>query len=210
MPYGRVFHLLADRMTLEGWLPLGCDGSRMECPRTEELEQCMGKPKGQAAPTLWLIALVSLTTGVLWSWRLGTSKTGERRWDCENSRILGEIGLVETEKSVAIPRHGRTPISRMEPHMAGHSEERPKETTSYRSPWRVLAGVRRANLWKSKYKTLQERLKAFRTEARDLRRSRSVASQGRGPGTGNQPIVPSCSSKSSSPPPPRAGGRNRS
>ena len=81
MPYGRaVFHLLADRMTLEGWLPLGCDGSRMECPRTEELEQCMGKPKGQAAPTLWLIALVSLTTGVLWSWRLGTSKTGERRY----------------------------------------------------------------------------------------------------------------------------------
>ena len=76
----RVFHLLADRMTLEGWLPLGCDGSRMECPRTEELEQCMGKPKGQAAPTLWLIALVSLTTGVLWSWRLGTSKTGERRY----------------------------------------------------------------------------------------------------------------------------------
>ena len=23
----RVFHLLADRMTMEGWLPLGCDGS---------------------------------------------------------------------------------------------------------------------------------------------------------------------------------------
>ena len=26
----RVFHLLADRMTTEGWLPLGCDGSRIE------------------------------------------------------------------------------------------------------------------------------------------------------------------------------------
>ena len=26
----RLFHLLADRMTME-WLPLGCDGSRMEC-----------------------------------------------------------------------------------------------------------------------------------------------------------------------------------
>ena len=72
----RVFHLLADRMTLEGWLPLGCDGSRMECPRTEELEQCMGKPKGQAAPTLWLIALVSLTTGVLWSWLIGDLQNG--------------------------------------------------------------------------------------------------------------------------------------
>lgn len=39
----RVFHLLADRMTMEGWFPLGCDGSRMECPRTEELEQSLGK-----------------------------------------------------------------------------------------------------------------------------------------------------------------------
>jgi len=58
--------------------------------------------------------------------------------------------------------------------MAGHSEERPKETTSYRSPWRVLARAfeKSRDLWKAKYKTLQERLKAFRTEARDLRRSR--------------------------------------
>jgi hypothetical protein len=76
----RVFHLLSDRMTMEGWFPLGCDGSRLECPRTEELEQSLGKAKSQAAPTLWLIALVSLTTGVLWSWRLGTSKSGERRY----------------------------------------------------------------------------------------------------------------------------------
>ena len=77
----RVFHLLADRMTMEGWLPLGCDGSRMECPRTAELEQSLGKSsKDKSAPTLWVIALVSLTTGVLWSWHLGTSKTGERRY----------------------------------------------------------------------------------------------------------------------------------
>ena len=68
-------------MTTEGWLPLGCDGSRMECPRTAELEQSLGKSrKDKSAPTLWVIALVSLTTGVLWSWRLGTSKTGERRY----------------------------------------------------------------------------------------------------------------------------------
>ena len=72
----RVFHLLADRMTMEGWLPLGCDGSRMECPRTEELEQCMGKPKGQAAPTLWLIALVSLTTGCSGPGAWGPPKRG--------------------------------------------------------------------------------------------------------------------------------------
>ncbi len=74
---GQVFQLLSDRMTMDGWLPLGCDGSRMECPRTEELEQNLGKSsKDKSPPTLWVIALVSLTTGVLWSWRLGTSNGG--------------------------------------------------------------------------------------------------------------------------------------
>ena len=73
----RVFHLLADRMTMEGWLPLGCDGSRMECPRTTELEQSLGKSrKDKSAPTLWVIALVSLTTGVLWSCAWGRPKRG--------------------------------------------------------------------------------------------------------------------------------------
>ena len=73
---GRIFHHLGDRMMMGDWLPLGCDGSRMECPRTEQLEKDLGTSgKDQSAPMIWLVALVSLTTGVLWSWRLGTSKT---------------------------------------------------------------------------------------------------------------------------------------
>jgi hypothetical protein len=75
-----LFHRLADRMAAEDWLPLGCDGSRLECRRTEGLERDLGKAKSQAAPTIWLVALVSLTTGVPWSWRLGHSKSGERRY----------------------------------------------------------------------------------------------------------------------------------
>jgi Transposase DDE domain len=91
---GRVFQLLSDRMTMDGWLPLGCDGSRMECPRTEELEQNLGKSsKDKSPPTLWVIALVSLTTGVLWSWRLGTSKTGERRYLIELLETLPQAVL---------------------------------------------------------------------------------------------------------------------
>lgn len=45
---------------------------------------------------------------------------------------------------------------------------------SYRSPARVLARFfeRSRDLWKAKYKDLQRRIKAFRTELRDLRRSR--------------------------------------
>jgi hypothetical protein len=91
---GQVFHLVGDRMTLEGWLPLGCDGSRMECPRTEELEENLGKSgKDKSAPMIWVIALVSLTTGVLWSWRLGTSKSGERRYLIELVETLPQAVL---------------------------------------------------------------------------------------------------------------------
>jgi chromosome segregation ATPase len=62
----------------------------------------------------------------------------------------------------------------MEPQMATCSETAPEQATSYRSPWRVLARAfeKSRDRWKAKYKALQERIKAFRTEVRDLRRSR--------------------------------------
>lgn len=56
----------------DGFVVLGCDGSRLECPRAAELEQRLGTPvKPQAAPMIWLTALVHLRTGVPWAWRLG-------------------------------------------------------------------------------------------------------------------------------------------
>ena len=63
---------------------------------------------------------------------------------------------------------------RMEPHAMSRSEASDQETPSYRSPARVLARFfeRSRDLWKAKYKELQQRIKAFRTEVRDLRRSR--------------------------------------
>jgi DDE family transposase len=65
-----------------GLLPPGCDGSRQECPRTAELEQRLGrlgcKGKKEAAPTIWITAFVHLSTGLLWSWRLGKGVADER------------------------------------------------------------------------------------------------------------------------------------
>jgi phage shock protein A len=62
----------------------------------------------------------------------------------------------------------------MEPKMAMCAEADPKESGTYSSPWRVLARVfeKSRDRWKEKYKRLQGRIKAFRTELRDLRRSR--------------------------------------
>jgi predicted nuclease with TOPRIM domain len=58
--------------------------------------------------------------------------------------------------------------------MATRSEAAPEQSTSYRSPLRVLARTfeKSRDLWKAKYMSLQERIKALRTEIRDLRRSR--------------------------------------
>jgi chromosome segregation ATPase len=59
----------------------------------------------------------------------------------------------------------------MEPRAMTRTEQ---EAPEYRSPKRVLARAFEISrdLWKGKYKSLQEELKALRTDVRDLRRSR--------------------------------------
>src|SRR4051794_40391925 len=62
----------------------------------------------------------------------------------------------------------------MEPQVAASLEHAPEQPSSYRSPWRVLARAfeKSRDRWKEKSLVLQGRIKAFRTEVRDLRRSR--------------------------------------
>jgi hypothetical protein len=69
----------AGRLLVDGFEPMGCDGSRIECPRARELEARLGRAgKDDAAPTLWVTALVHLSTGLLWSWRLGPGTAAEQ------------------------------------------------------------------------------------------------------------------------------------
>lgn len=70
---------LAGRWRDGGFVVLGCDGSRVECPRSAELEQRLGQAnKRRAAPTLWVTALVHLRLGVPWAWRVGKGTASER------------------------------------------------------------------------------------------------------------------------------------
>ena len=63
----------------DGFIPLGCDGSRLECCRNDELLARMGQAgKADSPPSLWVTAVVHLTTGVPWSWRLGKGNASER------------------------------------------------------------------------------------------------------------------------------------
>lgn len=75
----RLPEVLAHRWTTNGFVVLGCDGSRLECPRAVALEERMGQAgKQDAAPTMWLTALVHLATGVPFSWRVGKGTASER------------------------------------------------------------------------------------------------------------------------------------
>ena len=70
-------------MTTDGWLVLGCDGSRIRTPRTVELEKRLGnsgvdKNSKCKTPQIWLTALVHLQSGMPWSWRVGKGDSSER------------------------------------------------------------------------------------------------------------------------------------
>jgi hypothetical protein len=70
--------LFVEALRINGLVPIACDGSRLECPRSEELQQRLGEAgKPGSAPTVYLTALVLLPLGLLWSWRLGKGTASE-------------------------------------------------------------------------------------------------------------------------------------
>jgi hypothetical protein len=66
-------------LAVDGFIPLGCDGTRLTCPRTAELERFLSGANPQnAAPSIWLTAVVHLRTGVPWCWWWGKGDANER------------------------------------------------------------------------------------------------------------------------------------
>jgi len=75
----RIATQLGADLVVDGFIPLGGDGSRLECARNDELLARMGRAgKSDSPPALWVTALVHLSTGVPWSWRLGKGTASER------------------------------------------------------------------------------------------------------------------------------------
>lgn len=75
----RLLTLFGQRLLYRGFYPFGCDGTRKECPRSAQLERRLGQAgKKDAAPTVWITAIVHLRYGLLWSWRLGTGLASEQ------------------------------------------------------------------------------------------------------------------------------------
>jgi hypothetical protein len=78
-----------------GWLPLACDGTRLECPRAAELQQRLGEAgKPGSAPMIYLTTLVLLPVGVVWSWCWGKGTASEHHHLRQLLRTLPRSSLI--------------------------------------------------------------------------------------------------------------------
>lgn len=86
---------LGERLLVDGFVPMGCDGSKLECPHTAELEARL-EPGGKAdsTPMVWVTAFVHLGTGLLWSWLLGPGTADERVHLCRMLNTLPTLALI--------------------------------------------------------------------------------------------------------------------
>jgi hypothetical protein len=75
---GQLAAHFLDLLRVGGWALFACDGTRLGCPRAEELQRRLGEAgKPGSAPMVYLSTLVLLPAGLLWSWRLGKGTASE-------------------------------------------------------------------------------------------------------------------------------------
>jgi len=111
----------AERLLTDGFVPMGCDGSRVECPRAVELEARLGKGgKEASAPTAWVTAFVHIGLGLLWSWRIGKGTADERlhlrQMLCllpPQALVVADAAYLGYELASAILGHNRSYLLRL-------------------------------------------------------------------------------------------------
>ena len=108
---GRMEVSFGQRWKVRNFIPLGCDGTRQACPRTEQLERRLGTfGKEGSSPMIWNTSIVHLTLGVPFCWRLGKGgKASERshlihmlRWLPAAALIVADAGYVGYEVTAAM------------------------------------------------------------------------------------------------------------
>jgi hypothetical protein len=128
---GRFPLVFGDRWKVGNFIPLGCDGTRQDCPRSEELEQRLGSGgKEGSSPTIWNTSMVHLTLGIPFCWRLGKgSKSSERshlifmlRWLPQAALIVADAGYVGYEVLATLLSRRVFFLIRMSSHATFYTE----------------------------------------------------------------------------------------
>jgi len=95
----RIMDVFDGRLFYHDFIPLGCDGTQLECPRSEELERRIGTyGKTGSAPAIWNTSIVHLTLGIPWCWQWGKGKkASERKHLMRMFRLLPRLALIVTD-----------------------------------------------------------------------------------------------------------------
>lgn len=98
----RIAVVFGERLLYKGFIPLGCDGTRQACPRSEELERRLGtfgkKDSSPASPMIWNTSIVHLALGIPWCWRFGRgTKASERLHLIQMIPLLPKLALMVTD-----------------------------------------------------------------------------------------------------------------
>jgi hypothetical protein len=92
---GQIRALFGGLLRINGWMIFGCDGSRLECPRSEELQARLGEAgKPGSAPSIYLSTLVLLPYAMLWAWQLGKGTASELDHLCRMLPTLPDRSLI--------------------------------------------------------------------------------------------------------------------
>jgi hypothetical protein len=117
----RIASVLSPVWSVDGFVPFGCDGSRLACPRTAQLERHLSQDEESGAPPqVWVTALVHLRLGVLWSWFIGKPDANERRHLRQllptlpaNSLVVTDAGYQGYELMAAMSEAGVSALMRV-------------------------------------------------------------------------------------------------
>jgi hypothetical protein len=130
---GRIQAIFGDRWKVGNFIPFGCDGTRLACPRTEELERRLGTfGKEGSPPMIWNTSIVHLTLGFPFCWRLGKGgKASERshliamlRWLPAAALIVADAGYVGYEVVKTMISSNVSFLIRMSSHATFYSESK--------------------------------------------------------------------------------------
>lgn len=76
---GEVRRAAADHWRHKGFVPIGADGSKAECPKTAGNEQAFGcAGKKRSTPQQFITTLLHLGTGLVWAFVTGPARSSER------------------------------------------------------------------------------------------------------------------------------------
>jgi len=129
---------------VDGFVPLGCDGSTLACPRSPELEQRLRTDSVQDGrpPTVWVTAFVHLSLGLLWSWRLGGAHASEQRHLGHLLGTLPRLALIVTDAGYSGYELLKAILTAKKSFLIRLSSKAPLYTTQTRvNMWRFKEGL---------------------------------------------------------------------